>query len=579
MKRRVPLTAFLCITAGLLFQNVQVSPVFVAEAETVSELEGETDSDSATEEELTEDSESESETEIGEKLETEVETDTETADEMGTEAESETEEEDSVVGELIFAQCEGYINIRDEASTDGEITAKIYNNGSATVLSVEEDVDGDWYEITSGNAHGYAKAEYFATGEEAAAIAEEIAYNVATVRVAFLNIRAEATKYSELVDVAKENDELEVVLYGEDWMKVALGNDVYGYIKADYVDYATYYPVAETIEEETARLIAEGLLSVEDAKAAIQSENNDAAETEQTEETQEAQTEASQPETIAQTEETQTETVAQTEALTQAETVAQTEALQSETVAQTEETQTETVAQTEAPQAETVAQTEAPQTETAVQTEAPQSETTAQTEAPQTETAVQTEAPQTDTAAQTEAPQTETVAQTEAPQTETVAQTEAPQTETAAQTEAPQTETTVQTEAETEAASSSSSSASTGESIAAYALQFVGYPYVYGGTSLTEGADCSGFVQSVFSYFGIYLSRTAAAQATNGTTVSLSELQAGDLLFYSSTGDGSIDHVAIYIGSGCIVHAANSTRGICTDSAYYATPVCAVRCY
>ncbi|MCD8346682.1 MAG: C40 family peptidase, partial [Lachnospiraceae bacterium] len=152
----------------------------------------------------------------------------------------------------------------------------------------------------------------------------------------------------------------------------------------------------------------------------------------------------------------------------------------------------------------------------------------------------------------------------------------APQTETTAQTEAPQTETTAQTEAES---TGSSSSASTGESIANYALQFVGNPYVYGGTSLTDGADCSGFVQSVFANFGIYLSRTAAAQATNGTTISLSELQAGDLLFYSSSEDGSIDHVAIYIGNGCIVHAANSTRGICTDSAYYTTPVCAVRCY
>ncbi|MCD7745141.1 MAG: C40 family peptidase, partial [Lachnospiraceae bacterium] len=139
-----------------------------------------------------------------------------------------------------------------------------------------------------------------------------------------------------------------------------------------------------------------------------------------------------------------------------------------------------------------------------------------------------------------------------------------------------QTETTAETEA---ASTESSSSASTGASIASFALQYVGYPYVYGGTSLTGGADCSGFVQSVFANFGIYLSRTAAAQSTNGTSVSTDSLQAGDLLFYSSSGDGTIDHVAIYVGSGTIVHAANETRGICTDSAYYSTIVCAVRCY
>lgn len=573
MKRRVSLAVSLCLMAGLVFQGAQGFPAFAAEKETVAELEGEIDSEAVADEELSEDSETEVETEIetaGEE-ETEAETESEAADEVGTETESESEEEDSVVGELIFAQCEEYINIRDEASTDGEITAKIYNNGSATVLSV----DGEWYEITSGNAHGYVKAEYFATGEEAAAIAEEIAYNVATVKVEYLNIRAEASTDSELVDVAKENDEIEVVLYGEDWMKVALGNDVYGYIKAEYVDYATYYPVAETLEEEEARLIAEGLLAETEAAEAdenAESEQKEAASTEATEQT-DAETAQTVSETSVETEAEPSDLPAQTSyedaGTAQAETIVQTEAPQTETVAQTE-----AVTQTEAPQTETAAQTEA-----VTQTEAAQTEAATQTEAPQTETAVQTEAPQTETAAQTEAVQAETSVETEAPQTETAAQTETPQTETSVETEAPQTETAAQTEAETEAASSSSSSSSTGESIADYALQFVGNPYVYGGTSLTDGADCSGFVQSVFAHFGIYLSRTAAAQATNGTTISLSELQAGDLLFYSSTGDGSIDHVAIYIGNGCIVHAANSTRGICTDSAYYSTPVCAVRCY
>ena len=88
-----------------------------------------------------------------------------------------SEETDSLVGHMAFAQCEEYINIRSEASTEGEVTAKIYNNGSAII----EEVDGEWYKIRSGNAEGYVKAEYFATGKEAEAIAEKIAYNVATV--------------------------------------------------------------------------------------------------------------------------------------------------------------------------------------------------------------------------------------------------------------------------------------------------------------------------------------------------------------------------------------------------------------
>ena len=113
---------------------------------------------------------------------------------------------------------------------------------------------------------------------------------------------------------------------------------------------------------------------------------------------------------------------------------------------------------------------------------------------------------------------------------------------------------------------------STGQDIADYACRFVGNPYVWGGTSLTNGADCSGFTMSVFANFGISLPHNAASQSGYGTAVSADTLQAGDLVFYS---DGSgISHVAIYIGGGQIVHAANSTSGIIISSMYYDTPAC-----
>ncbi|MFR7992256.1 MAG: NlpC/P60 family protein [Lachnospiraceae bacterium] len=128
----------------------------------------------------------------------------------------------------------------------------------------------------------------------------------------------------------------------------------------------------------------------------------------------------------------------------------------------------------------------------------------------------------------------------------------------------------------TSSESSSSGSASTGQQIADYALQFVGNPYVWGGTSLTNGADCSGFVLSVFSDCGISVAgRTAAAQATGGTRISASQLQPGDLVFYAS--GGRISHVAIYIGDGQIVHAANSRKGIIVSSVNYMTPYRYVR--
>lgn len=94
-----------------------------------------------------------------------------------------------------------------------------------------------------------------------------------------------------------------------------------------------------------------------------------------------------------------------------------------------------------------------------------------------------------------------------------------------------------------------------------YGLQFVGNPYVWGGTSLTRGADCSGFTQSVMRNFGISLPRVSRDQAKVGRAVSASEMRPGDLIFYANSG-GTINHVAIYIGNGQIVHAASRRSGI-----------------
>lgn len=112
-------------------------------------------------------------------------------------------------------------------------------------------------------------------------------------------------------------------------------------------------------------------------------------------------------------------------------------------------------------------------------------------------------------------------------------------------------------------------------SLVQYATQFVGNPYVWGGTSLTRGADCSGFVLSVFANYGIYLPHSSGAQSNCGSRISASEAQPGDLFFY---GNGSrINHVAIYIGNGQVVHASSPRSGIKISGAYYRTPVKVVR--
>ena len=107
--------------------------------------------------------------------------------------------------------------------------------------------------------------------------------------------------------------------------------------------------------------------------------------------------------------------------------------------------------------------------------------------------------------------------------------------------------------------SSSSSSTSLGTQIANYGMSFVGYPYVYGGTS-PSGFDCSGFVQYIYRQFGYSINRTATAQLANGYYVSYDSLIPGDLVFFGS--GSSASHVGMYIGGGEFVHAANSRSGV-----------------
>ena len=110
--------------------------------------------------------------------------------------------------------------------------------------------------------------------------------------------------------------------------------------------------------------------------------------------------------------------------------------------------------------------------------------------------------------------------------------------------------------------------------VASYAVQFVGNPYVAGGTSLTDGADCSGFVMSVYANFGVSLPRTAPAQASVGTSVPVDQIQAGDIVSYGY--NGNVSHSALYIGNNTIVHASTPSLGIRTDSMYI-MPIVSVR--
>ena len=476
--------------------------------------------------------------------ETAAQTEAETQTQEETVAETEATLDTSMNGQLAFAQCDEYINVRSEASADSEVVGKVYNNGSVTILGQI----GDWYQVQSGNATGYVNAEYFATGEEAQAIAEEVAYNVATVYPEALTVRSEPSEDSEPIGTVYSTDELEVVQYDGDWMKVALGNDVYGYVSAYYVGYDTYYATAETLDEEQARLDQEWLDYLAESEAEEERLNQQWQDyLDQQAADQAAADQAYQDQLAA--EQAAADAQAQADAASQQTSDAQSQAEQ----AYQEYLDAQAAADAAAQQGDeqNVYDTAAAAQQQYQDYLNAQAAADAQAQAEADAAAQAAQAAADAEAAAQQAQQ----AQTEAPQTE-APQTEAPQ-ETAPETEAP------------------SYSSSTGSQIVNFATQFVGNPYVWGGTSLTNGADCSGFTQSVFANFGISIPRTAAAQASSGTPVSLSDIQAGDLLFYSN-GSG-IGHVTIYMGNGQVVHASNSNTGITISDYGYRTPVSARR--
>ena len=458
-----------------------------------------------------------------------------------TEAQTEPPVDRSMVDTTGFAKADDYINVRASGDTEGEVVGTLRLNDSVYIEDVDEN---GWYKVRSGNVEGYVAGYLIATGEEAEQVAKDTAYTYAQVGAETLNVRADASEDAEVVDMVGQDADLEVVEDLGDWVKVVTGNGVYGYVSTDYVNTQTVYPTGETVQEQSEREEQEYLAAVAEQEAqyeaylAEQEAQYAAYLAEQ--EAAAASTDSSSADTTytdpTYTDPTYTDPSTQTTTTSSGDVDALYQAyLTAQDAAMTATDEADATAKANAAiDAYNAYLAACGSTQTVASVETAETETTAAT----TET----------TAAET------TVTQTEA------AQTEAPQ------TEAPQTEAAVTSE---------SSGSGLGAQVAAYATQFVGNPYVYGGASLTGGADCSGFTMAVYANFGVGLPHNAAAQSGCGTPVSLSDLQPGDLLFYDN--GGGIGHVALYIGGGSVVHASNPETGIKISSYNYRSPVAAVR--
>ena len=467
---------------------------------------------------------------------------------------------------LVIAQVDEYVNIRDEASTEtGQIVGKLYNNSAAEIIGQT----GDWYLIKSGDVTGYVNKDYFVTGAQAEELAAEVGDDVATVNTETLMVRKKASTDSDIIALVGDSQQLQVIDQEDGWVKVAVDNDVVGYVSSDYVDCETKFVEAESIETSTAReeAVQSALDRADQMKEAAINAMNNADANEAAYAAQEAIVAAAEAKQLASEQELDynVQEIASTAVSSADE--AQYAAYMAEQYQAAAEAQASQQQNQNWSGDQTQQETQAPSTTTDTTT-TPDYTTGDTTTTPDYTTGDATTTPDYSTGGVTVTPDYGTGDTTTTPDYTTGDTTGSTTTDSSAPSGSDYTGDVPQ--------SNASSSDSLRQSVVNYALQFVGNPYVYGGTSLTNGTDCSGFTQSVLANFGISISRTAASQSGGGTAVDMSNLQPGDLLFYDN-GSG-IGHVSMYIGNGQVVHASNEQTGIIVSSVDYRT-ACAARSY
>ena len=425
-------------------------------------------------------------------------------------AASQTKAASSSYDNIAVSKVSGSVNIRTEANTTSSVTGKIYNDCAATILDTVEGEGGKWYKIQSGSVTGYIKSEYFVTGQKAETKAKEVGKTYGTV------VDTTSLRLRESPDLTSKT--LTLLSEGAQYSVVGQEGDFLKVsVDTDLEGYVFKDYMKTSVEFNKAVSVEEEKAKEEDE--AKRKEEADKAikelEAAKKAESKAAQTKAGTTASKKETEAAKTETTAAPKAETQKETAKEAEAAVKVIAANPEKAEDVTVA------APTVKQ------ETKAETKI---ETKAETKA---ETIVEAK-----TETKPEGPGTKK-------ETSSSKSTESSSVETASRT-----------------------------ALIAYAQQFLGNPYVYGGTSLTKGADCSGFVMSVFSHFGISTGRSSRDQAARGKTIPVSEVKPGDLLFYAS---GSyINHVGIYVGNGKIIHSSTPATGICYAPSNYRTPCKAV---
>ena len=442
---------------------------------------------------------------------------------------------------LGIVQVTGYLNMRESPDQNADIIGKLLDGSACEIL---DDSTEGWYQVTSGGLTGYISSEYVLTGEEAKTAAFDLVDEMAVITADKLNVRSEPNQDAQVLEQVLRNERYTIEEEQDGWIKIPAG-----YISSEYVQQRYALNEARKLDLRTMVLNMYDNIGIsnvnnylnirqepkEDGKIIGKMTSKSAGEILETTEDGKWYKIKSGPVTgYVSSEYILTGQAAKYEALQEAKLMA--------------------IVSTDRLNARTEPTTDAP-----IWTQISNSER--YNVLSQQDGWVEIELDTTSAYVATE------YVDVRYALNEAIEFT--PMEESSGSSGGKGS--SGGSSSGSKGGSSSGTTSSKRTQIANYATQFLGNPYVWGGTSLTNGADCSGFTMAVMSHFGVSLPHHSGSQASCGRAISSSEKRPGDLIFYTDS-SGTINHVALYIGNGQVVHASNPSSGIKISNWNYRTP-------
>ncbi len=459
---------------------------------------------------------------------------------------------------LGIAEVSGYLNVRKTPESFGEVIGKLYRGAACEIVDTSNE---GWYKISSGGVTGYVSAQYIHTGDKAKEMAAEFVAERAVVQADKLNVRSEASQDGEIVGQVLKGERYLVRGMEDGWIQIEDG-----YISADYVEIRMALDEAHKQDMRTTVLSLYDNLGVSNVSTYLNIRDNPS--------------------------ETTGKIIGKLESNAGCDILSETDngwyKIRSGKVTgyvMGEYILTGQQAKDKAMQVShliAIANTSGvnvrsePNTDSRIWTQiaanerfhvVSQQDGWVEIELDDTTAFIASDYVDVKYGLNEAIKYTPIVVEPEKPKTTKPASTG----NSGSSSSKPSNSSSSKPSTSAPAGSSAGSVSSTRANIANTAVQYVGYPYVYGGNSLTGGIDCSGFAQQILAKFGVSLPRTSREQANCGRGISSSEMRPGDLIFYAGS-SGTINHVAIYIGNGQVCHASNAKTGIKISTWNYRSP-------